>query len=77
MRRSPKISNVSGLDKFEFLETTGSAMVCELDEDEIEMLKAELTVRLKRRIDIDVMVPVSLAYEVLEATGRKKTEEDE
>ena len=48
-------------------------MVCELDEDEIEMLKAELTVRLKRRIDIDVMVPVSLAYEVLEATGRKKT----
>ena len=68
--------NVSGLDRFDFLETQGSAMLCDLDEDEIAILEEELKDRLRCEIDIDVMIPVPVAVEVLEATGRKRTKAD-
>ena len=73
---SPSASPGKRLDTYEFLETNGSAIVSDLPQKEVAVIEKLLTRLLREEVTEDTTLPVSVALQVMEATGRKKNEED-
>ena len=70
----PTSNYAKRLDTYEFLETNGSAIISDLPQKEIEAIEKMIYKLLREDIDEDTTIPVSIVFQIMEATGRKKTE---